>query len=122
MPQVFLRLAAGAAAAAGYRGFVPDACLINRYEPGARMSLHQDRNEEGFTAPIVSVSLGLSAVFLFGGDERGDRPRRVPIHHGDLAVWGGPSRLAFHGIAPLKDGNHAVMGRQRINLTLRRAR
>ena len=122
MPQVFLRLAAGAAAAAGYRGFVPDACLINRYEPGARMSLHQDRNEEGFTAPIVSVSLGLSAVFLFGGDERGDRPRRVPIRHGDLAVWGGPSRLAFHGIAPLKDGNHAVMGRQRINLTLRRAR
>ena len=122
MPQVFLRLAADAAAAAGYRGFVPDACLINRYEPGARMSLHQDRNEEGFTAPIVSVSLGLSAVFLFGGDERGDRPRRVPIHHGDLAVWGGPSRLAFHGVAPLKDGNHAVMGRQRINLTLRRAR
>ena len=122
MPKVFLDLAFRAAAEAGYAGFAPDACLINRYEPGARLSLHQDRNEEDFAAPIVSVSLGLPATFLFGGDDRGDRARRVPIHHGDVAVWGGPSRLAFHGIAPLKEGEHEWMGRQRINLTLRRAR
>ena len=121
MPKAFIDLAERAATAAGYGGFVPDACLINRYEPGARLSLHQDRNEKDFGAPIVSVSLGLPAIFLFGGDDRSDRPRRVSIHHGDVAVWGGPSRLAFHGIAPLKDGDHAVMGRQRINLTLRRA-
>jgi len=121
MPQAFLDLAERAATAAGYPGFVPDACLINRYEPGARLSLHQDRNEKDFGAPIVSVSLGLSATFLFGGDDRSDRPRRVSILHGDVAVWGGPSRLAFHGIAPLKDGEHEGMGRQRINLTLRRA-
>ena len=122
MPGVFLDLAVRAAAEAGYGDFEPDACLINRYEPGARLSLHQDRNEKDFTAPIVSASLGLPAIFLFGGDDRADRPRRVTIHHGDVAVWGGPSRLAFHGIAPLKEGEHAVMGRQRINLTLRRAR
>lgn len=121
MPPAFLDLAKSAATAAGYPGFVPDACLINRYEPGARLSLHQDRNEKDFGAPIVSVSLGLPATFLFGGDDRSDRPRRVSIHHGDVAVWGGPSRLAFHGIAPLKDGEHEGMGRQRINLTLRRA-
>ena len=121
MPKVFLDLADLAAFAAGYKGFVPDACLINRYEPGARLSLHQDRNEKDFGAPIVSASLGLPAIFLFGGDERSDRPRRVPIRHGDVAVWGGPSRLAFHGIAPLKEGEHEGMGRQRINLTLRRA-
>jgi DNA oxidative demethylase len=121
MPPAFLDLAERAATAAGYPGFVPDACLINRYEPGARLSLHQDRNEKDFGAPIVSVSLGLPATFLFGGDDRSDRPRRVSIHHGDVAVWGGPSRLAFHGIAPLKDGEHEAMGAQRINLTLRRA-
>ena len=122
MPAVFLELAERAAAAAGYPGFVPDACLINRYEPGSRLSLHQDRNEEDFGAPIVSVSLGLPATFLFGGDQRSDRPKRVPIRHGDVAVWGGPSRLAFHGIAPLKESEHETMGRQRINLTLRQAR
>ena len=122
MPAVFLDLSERAAAAAGYPGFVPDACLINRYEPGSRLSLHQDRNEEDFGAPIVSVSLGLPATFLFGGDQRSDRPKRVPIRHGDVAVWGGPSRLAFHGIAPLREGEHETMGRQRINLTLRRAR
>lgn len=121
MPPAFLDFAENAAAAAGYPGFVPDACLINRYEPGARLSLHQDRNERDFGAPIVSVSLGLPATFLFGGAERTDRPRRVPIRHGDVAVWGGPSRLAFHGIAPLKEGEHELMGRHRINLTLRRA-
>ncbi|MBX7184098.1 MAG: DNA oxidative demethylase AlkB [Vicinamibacteria bacterium] len=122
LPAVFLDLASRAATAGGYPGFVPDACLINRYEPGARLSLHQDRNEKDFDAPIVSVSLGLPATFLFGGNDRSDRPRRVPIRHGDVAVWGGPSRLAFHGIAPLKEAKHETMGRQRINLTLRRAR
>ena len=122
MPDCFFELAAEAATRAGYPDFRPDACLINRYEPGSRLSLHQDRNEEDFGAPIVSVSLGLPATFLFGGDQRSDRPKRVPIRHGDVAVWGGPSRLAFHGIAPLKEGEHETMGRQRINLTLRRAR
>ena len=122
MPAVFRDLAERAAREAGYPDFLPDACLINRYEPGARLSLHQDRNEEDFRAPIVSVSLGLPATFLFGGDERTARPRRVGVFHGDVAVWGGPARLAFHGIAPLKEGEHEVMGRQRINLTLRRAR
>jgi len=121
MPDPFLELAGRAAAEAGYQGFIPDACLINRYEPGARLTLHQDRNEREFAAPIVSVSLGLPAVFLFGGDARSDRAKRVPLYHGDVAVWGGPSRLAFHGIAPLKDGEHETMGRRRINLTLRLA-
>ena len=122
MPAVFLDLAARASAEAGFRVVVPDAWLINRYQPGARMSLHQDKNEKDFGAPIVSVSLGLPAVFLFGGDARTDRPRRVRVLHGDVVIWGGASRLAFHGIAPLKDGDHPRLGRQRINLTLRRAR
>ncbi len=122
MPAAFLDLAQRSASEAGYTRFVPDACLINRYEPGARLSLHQDRNERDFAAPIVSVSLGLPAVFLFGGSERNDRPRRVKVFHGDVAVWGGPSRLAFHGIAPLAEGEHRFLGRQRLNLTLRRAR
>ena len=121
MPGVFTALAAQAAARAGFDGFTPDACLINRYEPGARLSLHQDRNERDFSAPIVSVSLGLPAVFLFGGLRRADTPRRVPLDHGDVVVWGGPSRLRFHGVLPLEAGHHPVMGRQRINLTFRRA-
>ena len=121
MPSCFLDLADRAASAAGYEHFVPDACLINRYEPGTRLTLHQDRNERDFKAPIVSVSLGLSATFLFGGDERADRPKRVKLFHGDVVVWGGVSRLAFHGIAPLKDGEHPVVGGRRINLTLRKA-
>ena len=98
-----------------------DACLINRYEPGSRLSLHQDRNERDFDAPIVSVSLGLPAVFLFGGARRADRPLRVPLEHGDVVVWGGPARLAFHGVAQVADGVHPVVGRQRINLTFRKA-
>ncbi|KCB27335.1 alpha-ketoglutarate-dependent dioxygenase AlkB domain protein, partial [Bordetella hinzii CA90 BAL1384] len=110
-----------AAAMAGFAGFRPDACLINHYAPGARMSLHQDRNEADFGAPIVSVSLGLPAVFLFGGLRRQDRCARVPLQHGDVAVWGGADRLRFHGILPLAEGDHPVVGRQRINLTLRRA-
>jgi alkylated DNA repair protein (DNA oxidative demethylase) len=121
MPQVFLDLAERAAAEAGFGKFSPDACLINRYEPGARMSLHQDRDEQDFAAPIVSVSLGIPAIFLFGGLKRADKPRRFRLAHGDIVVWGGPSRLFFHGVAPLADGEHAVMGRQRINLTFRKA-
>jgi DNA oxidative demethylase len=122
MPPSFRRLAGQAAAEAGFHGFCPEACLINRYEPGARMSLHQDKDETDFAAPIVSVSLGLPAIFLFGGLKRSDRPRRFRVEHGDIAVWGGPTRLAFHGVAPLADGEHAVMGRQRINLTFRKVR
>ncbi len=122
MPPAFLRLAVQAAAAAGFAGFVPDACLVNRYEPGARMSLHQDRDEEDFAHPIVSVSLGLPAIFLFGGLKRSNKARRFRLDHGDVVVWGGPSRLVYHGIAPLADGEHALLGRRRINLTFRRAR
>ncbi|WP_426146990.1 DNA oxidative demethylase AlkB [Polaromonas sp. DSR2-3-2] len=121
MPACFADMAARAAAEAGFEGFAPDACLINRYEPGARMSLHQDRDESDLGAPIVSVSLGLPAVFLFGGLQRGDRPARYGLAHGDVAVWGGASRLAFHGVAPLEGGDHPRLGRQRINLTFRRA-
>jgi DNA oxidative demethylase len=122
MPACFLDLADRAAVAAGFNDFVPDACLINRYEPGTRLTLHQDRNERDFKAPIVSVSLGLPATFLFGGEARTDRTRRVRLFHGDVVVWGGPSRLAFHGVAPLKEGEHPVLGPRRINLTLRKAR
>jgi alkylated DNA repair protein (DNA oxidative demethylase) len=122
MPGSFCRLADQAAAHAGFPGFAPDACLVNCYLPGARMSLHQDRDEGDFGAPIVSVSLGLPAIFLFGGLQRNDKPRRFRLQHGDIAVWGGPARLAFHGVAPLADGEHALMGRQRINLTFRKAR
>jgi alkylated DNA repair protein (DNA oxidative demethylase) len=122
MPPSFRALAGQAAAEAGFANFAPDACLINRYQPGARMSLHQDRDEHDFGAPIVSVSLGLPAIFLFGGLARSDKPRRYRLEHGDIAVWGGPARLAFHGVAALADGEHALMGRQRINLTFRKTR
>lgn len=121
LPERFRRLAAGAADAAGYAGFLPDACLINRYEPGARMSLHQDRNERDLAAPIVSVSLGLPATFLFGGLRRADRPRRVRLESGDVVVWGGATRMTFHGIDPLADGDDPLTGRARINLTFRKA-
>ena len=121
MSAAFRQLAEQAAADGGFEGFAPDACLINRYEPGARMSLHQDKDERDFAAPIVSVSLGLPATFLFGGPKRADKPRRYRLEHGDVVVWGGPSRLFFHGVAPLADGEHALMGRQRINLTFRKA-
>ena len=121
MPPVFCELARSAATEAGFGGFSPDACLINRYEPGAKMSLHQDRDEQDFGAPIVSVSLGLPAIFLFGGLKRSEKPRRYRLAHGDVVVWGGPSRLFFHGVAPLADGEHPVLGRQRINLTFRKA-
>jgi alkylated DNA repair protein (DNA oxidative demethylase) len=121
MPDAFLELAARAAARAGFRGFAPDACLVNRYDPGARLTLHQDRDERDFSAPIVSVSLGLPAVFLFGGERRGDRAQRVALVHGDVVVWGGPARLRFHGVQPLEDGRHPLTGRHRVNLTLRKA-
>ncbi|MFM2088083.1 MAG: hypothetical protein RLZZ237_2952 [Pseudomonadota bacterium] len=122
MPAVFQALASEAAQAAGFPGFVPDACLINRYEPGARMALHQDKDESDFDAPIVSVSLGLPATFLFGGAARADKAARIALFHGDVVVWGGADRLRYHGVAPLKDGQHALLGAQRINLTFRKAR
>ena len=122
LPAAFRRLAHEAAAHAGFDGFEPDACLVNRYEPGARLSLHQDKDERDFGMPIVSVSLGMPAVFLFGGPRRADRPQRVPLEHGDVVVWGGPARLAYHGVLALKDGlPHERLGRTRVNLTFRRA-
>jgi DNA oxidative demethylase len=121
LPDSFLRLATNAAAEAGFGGFEPDACLINRYDPGARLTLHQDRDERDFGAPIVSVSLGLPAVFLFGGTRRKDRPGRFRVENGDIAVWGGPARLAYHGVAALAKGEHPLTGPYRINLTFRKA-
>jgi alkylated DNA repair protein (DNA oxidative demethylase) len=121
MPEALARLAAAAAAAAGFAEFVPDACLINCYAPGTRLSLHQDKDERDFSAPIVSVSLGLPATFLFGGARRAVRPARHRLEHGDVVVWGGASRLFFHGVAPLGEGCHAKLGERRINLTFRKA-
>ncbi|MGH7232508.1 MAG: DNA oxidative demethylase AlkB [Nitrospiraceae bacterium] len=121
MPDSFLRLAKGAAAQAGFEGFEPDACLINRYDPGASLSLHQDKNERDFGEPIVSVSLGIPAVFLFGGSKRADKPTRVQLTHGDVVVWGGPARLHYHGVMPLKEGYHPLVGGHRVNLTFRKA-
>lgn len=121
LPAVLRSLAVRAAGAVGFAGFEPDACLVNRYEPGARLTLHQDKNERDFDAPIVSVSLGVPAVFLFGGFKRADRPRKLALEHGDVVVWGGPARLRYHGVAPLAEATHAFAGNARINLTLRRA-
>jgi alkylated DNA repair protein (DNA oxidative demethylase) len=121
MPLPFRELAVAAAEEAGFSNFVPDACLINRYEPGARLSLHQDKNEHDLTQPVVSVSLGLPATFLFGGLERAERTQRIQIVHGDVIVWGGPARLRYHGIVPLRDGEHSRTGRVRYNLTFRKA-
>ena len=121
MPETFFRLATQASAEAGFRGFAPDACLINRYEPGAKMSLHQDKDERDFGQPIVSVSLGLPATFQFGGLSRADKTVKVALEHGDVVAWGGPARLAYHGVLPLKEGEHPLLGRRRINLTFRRA-
>jgi alkylated DNA repair protein (DNA oxidative demethylase) len=121
MPAGFLDLAVAAAKEAGYPDFMPDACLINRYEPGARPSLHQDKNERNFANPIVSVSLGLPATFQFGGQKRDDPVRKFALRHGDVAVWGGPSRLYYHGVPELKKGEHGTVGRMRLNLTFRGA-
>jgi alkylated DNA repair protein (DNA oxidative demethylase) len=121
MPRTFQRLAESAANEAGFPNFVPDACLINRYEPGTKLSLHQDKDEHDFTQPIVSVSLGLSATLLFGGLERGERTVRILLVHGDVVVWGGPARLRYHGVAPLGEGVHPLLGKIRYNLTFRKA-
>lgn len=121
MPRLFLKLAYDAAGAAGFPGFVPDACLINRYEPRARLSPHQDRDEADYGHPIVSVSLGLPATFQFGGPKRADPMKKVALAHGDVVVWGGASRLAHHGVLTLKSGEHPLTGRRRFNLTLRKA-
>jgi DNA oxidative demethylase len=122
MPEPFSSLATEAAAAAGYRRYLPDACLVNRYQPGAKLSLHQDRNEQDFDQPIVSVSLGMPAVFLFGGMTRSSETRRIHLSHGDVVVWGGEARLRYHGVLPLKEGLHHLVGGYRINLTFRKAR
>jgi DNA oxidative demethylase len=121
MPALFSRLAVEAAQAAGFEGFAPDACLINRYGPGTRLSLHQDRDEGNYAHPIVSVSLGVPAVFLWGGAQRADKARRIGLVHGDVVVWGGPARLRFHGVLPLPEAHHALTGAHRINLTFRKA-
>ncbi|WP_265944147.1 DNA oxidative demethylase AlkB [Dechloromonas sp. A34] len=122
LPALFLELAGDAAAAAGFPDFVPDACLINRYAVGARMSLHQDHDERDFTQPIVSVSLGLPATFLFGGLKRADPAQRIALTHGDAVVWGGPDRLRYHGVLAVKAGEHPLVGNCRLNLTFRKAR
>lgn len=122
LPALFLKLAADAAAAAGFADFVPDACLINRYAVGARMSLHQDRDERDFAQPIVSVSLGLPAIFLFGGLKRAEPARRIALTDGDVVVWGGPDRLRYHGVLAVKAGSHPLVGDCRLNLTFRKAR
>ncbi len=121
MPAQLRELARRAASAAGFEAFEPDACLINCYTPGTRLSLHQDRDESDLHSPVVSLSCGLPATFLFGGLRRSDPLRRTPLFHGDVVVWGGPQRLAFHGVAPLLEGEHPLTGRRRINLTFRRA-
>jgi DNA oxidative demethylase len=120
MPDVFRKLARDAAATAGFEDFKPDACLVNLYEPGARVSLHQDKNERDFNAPIVSVSLGLPAVFMWGGLRRQERRVRLRLVHGDVMVWGGSARLCFHGVLPVVEGYHPATGRRRINLTFRK--
>ena len=122
MPRRFRELASKAAETAGFPDFEPDACLINRYQPGAKMGLHQDKDEDDFSQPIVSVSLGLPVVFQFGGLKRSEKPVRVPLAHGDVVVWGGPARLRYHGVLTLKAGDHPLTGPYRYNLTFRRAR
>lgn len=121
MPTSLMALAHEAAIKAGYVDFKPDACLINRYQVGARMSLHQDKDERDFNQPIVSVSLGVPAVFQLGGFKRSDQAMKLELHHGDVVVWGGESRLRYHGVLPLKAGNHPAFGEYRINLTFRKA-
>jgi DNA oxidative demethylase len=121
MPSSFLQLAQTAAAEAGFPGFHPEACLINQYEPGAKLSLHQDKDEANYDHPIVSVSLGVPATFLFGGLNRSDKQMRIALTHGDVVVWGGPARLRYHGILPLKEDHHPAFGKYRINLTFRKA-
>ena len=120
MPHEFIELAGRAAAEAGFNAYDPDACLINRYEPGTKLGLHQDRDEKDAWAPIVSVSLGVPAVFLWGGKRRSDPVRRMRLEHGDVVVWGGPARFIYHGVAPIKASEHPLTGSARINLTFRK--
>jgi alkylated DNA repair protein (DNA oxidative demethylase) len=122
MPDVFMELAQSAAQAAGFADFIPDACLINRYIPGAKLALHQDKDERGYEWPVVSVSLGIPAMFLFGGHARSDATQKVPLFHGDVVVWGGEDRLRYHGVMPIKQAEHPQLGEQRINFTFRKAR
>ena len=121
MPASFLQLAQTAATECGYADFIPDACLINQYKTGASMGLHQDKNERDFTQPIVSVSLGIPAVFQFGGLKRSDKTDKIPLNHGDIVIWGSNARLKFHGIMPLKPNSHPALGAYRYNLTFRKA-
>ena len=121
MPAAMLILARRAAHIAGFPDFLPDACLINRYSAGDKLSLHQDKDERDFHQPIVSVSLGIDAVFLFGGLTRQARPRRLPLVHGDVVVWGGLSRLNYHGVAAVAPASHPLTGDYRFNLTFRKA-
>jgi alkylated DNA repair protein (DNA oxidative demethylase) len=121
IPEVLMQLAREAAAATGFPGFTPDACLINRYIPGAKMSLHQDKDEQDLQWPVVSLSLGIAAVFLFGGFERADKAQQIVLQHGDMVVWGGVDRLRFHGVLPIKPAEHPLLGEQRINITFRKA-
>ena len=120
MPAAFLDVAVRAAAEAGFANYDPDACLINRYLAGNKLGLHQDRDEKDARAPIVSVSLGLPAMFLWGGKRRSDPTRRLRLENGDVVVWGGRARFVYHGVAPIKDGEHPLTGRARINLTFRK--
>lgn len=121
MPASFKQLATQAASVAGFENFAPDACLINRYQLGARMGLHQDKDERDFNQPIVSVSLGIPAIFQVGGFAKGDKTLKLTLYHGDVLVWGGESRLRFHGVMPIKTGYHPALGESRINLTFRKA-
>lgn len=121
MPTSFKQLATEAANQAGFKGFEPDACLINQYKIGARMSLHQDKNELDFKQPVVSVSFGIPAVFQFGGLARADKTIKIPLNHGDVVVWGGEARLRYHGVLPLKENHHPALGDYRINMTFRKA-
>ena len=119
MPPLLVELAQNAAQRGGFADFHADSCLINQYLPGAKMSLHQDKDEHAYAAPIVSLSLGLPAMFLFGGFARSDKSQRIPLLHGDMVVWGGVDRLRFHGVLPIKPGRHPALGERRINLTFR---
>ncbi|MBO0711842.1 MAG: DNA oxidative demethylase AlkB [Acetobacteraceae bacterium] len=122
MPALFATLAAKAAADAGFGSFVPDSTLINEYVPGTKLSLHQDKEERDPVHPVVSVSLGLPGVFAWGGLTRRSPVRRYELLNGDVVVFGGPSRLVYHGVERVADGVHPLTGRRRINLTFRRAR
>lgn len=121
MPSSFKQLAQNVAATAGFANFDPDACLINCYQPATKMGLHQDKDEQDFTQPIVSVSLGVPAMFQMGGFVRADKTLKFPLYHGDVLVWGGASRLRFHGVLPIKAANHPAFGTRRVNLTFRKA-